>query len=243
MNTILYYTDNTLEEPLAKKCREMLVKSAGDLPIVSVSQKPINLGKNIYVGEIGRSWVSLYKQLLAGLAEVKTKYVVMAEHDVLYTPEHLNWTPPSDDVFWYNHNCWLVQWHGNHPDLEGMYSYWPQRYALSQLICAKELLETSTKEVMELLNMGLKTEKGMRWHGEPGLVLDTHRAFLNASSGRPIQLQSYLKKYLETYQSKSFSTKNPNLDIRHSANFTGPKRGKKRTFQLHYWGKFKDVIE
>jgi hypothetical protein len=34
----------------------------------------------------------------------------------------------------------------------------------------------------------------------------------------------------------------PNLDIRHGSNFTGPKRGKDRCYELLYWGKFDDVI-
>jgi hypothetical protein len=45
----MYLTDNTLAEPLASKVREILVKEAQDIPIVSVSQKPISLGQNVCV--------------------------------------------------------------------------------------------------------------------------------------------------------------------------------------------------
>jgi hypothetical protein len=76
--TILYLTDNTLDEKIADLCKKQLLKEAGDIPIVSVSQKPMDFGKNICVGEIGRSWMSLYKQQLEGLKANKTKYVIIA---------------------------------------------------------------------------------------------------------------------------------------------------------------------
>ena len=127
MKTILYPTDNSLPEPFAARIRDILVREAVGLPIVSVSQEPIDLGVNICLGQIGRSWLSLYRQLYAGLEVVKTRFVSIAEHDCLYTYEHLSWVPPLDDTFYYNHNHWLGQWGGRHPELNGMFSYWPKR--------------------------------------------------------------------------------------------------------------------
>lgn len=244
MNTILYLTDNSLEETLSETCRRILQREAGDLPIVSVSQKPIKLGRNVCVGEIGRSWMSLYKQILAGLKVVETETIVIAEHDCLYTSEHLNHQPEKDDRFYYNSNHWLVQWHGNHPEMEGMYSYWPKRTALSQLICSAKLFREATEEVMNLLEMGLRVERGLHWYGEPGVVSEQFRlAFVEASSGRPTQLQRYLKDYVTKYESEFFATRNPNLDIRHGSNFTGPKRGKMRTYDLPFWGRFENLFQ
>lgn len=243
MNTILYLTDNSLSEPIMSLCQRLLVREAGDLPIVSVSQKPINLGTNICVGEIGRSWYSLYQQLLAGLEVIETDWVVLAEHDCLYTREYLTYRPDDPSLFHYNSNCWLVQWGGGHPELNGMYSYWPSRVAFSQLVCKRDLLQQSTHEVINLLEMGLHVAKKSRWHGEPGTAEQALKAFVEASSGRPTQLQRYLKEYVTRYDSRFFCTERSNLDIRHGGNFTGPKRGKKRTYSLPYWGTFADVIE
>jgi hypothetical protein len=250
--TIIYLTDNSLDKDLAVFCRKKLCENSKEIPIVFVSQKSLwewddnelylEGHDNIVLGEIGRSWISLYKQILAGIEAAETDYIGIAEHDCLYTSEHLLWIPPKDDIFYYNHNCWLVQWKSNHPELDGMYSYWPKRFALSQLVCHKKLLKESTEEVLNLLEMGLKVEKGMRWYGEPGLVADTYRAFISASSGRPVQLQSYLEKYTTKYKSEIFRTEIPNLDIRHGSNFTGAKRGKQRTYELPYWGKFEELI-
>lgn len=242
--SILYLTDNSLDEKLAEFCRKKLKYDK----IISVSQRPIKFGKNVCVGEIGRSWMSLYKQILAGIEACETPYIGIAEHDCIYAPEHLNWLPLRDDTFYYNHNCWLVQWGGNHPELNGMYSYWPKRYALSQLVCHKDLLKQSTEEILNLLEMGLKVEKGLRYYGEPGLISDkfkdyVNRAFKSTVSGDSKQLQWYLRDYVNKYKSESFMTEQPNLDIRHSSNFTGAKRGKKRCFEIPYWGKFSEVID
>jgi len=181
---------------------------------------------------------------IAGLERVKTDWVVIAEHDVLYTHEHLHYIPDDDSVFWYNSNCWLVVGPGgNHPELYGMYSYWPKRYALSQLIAPTKLLYDSTKEILGLIEMGLKLERGMRWYGEPGVVAGKlKKAALEAQSGRPTQLQRYLRDYITRYDHKVFRTDMPNVDIRHGSNFTGPKRGKKRRYTIPYWGRFEELL-
>jgi len=232
IKTVLYLTDNSIDENLLLFCQERLKKECFDIPIISVSQKPINFGKNICVGNIGRSWMSLYKQILAGLELCETDYIGIAEHDCLYNAAHIKYIPTSDNIFFYNHNCWLVD------SMTGIYSYWPHRFALSQLVCHRDLLKKSTIEIMNLLMMGLKVSKGMKWYGEPGLVSDTYKVFVEADSGRSSQLQRYLKKYVSEYKSKSFKTEKPNIDIRHGKNFTGPKRGKKRCYELPYWGNF-----
>ncbi len=61
---IIYYTDNSLDEEFAKLFRQRLVNAAPGIPIVSVSQKPIDFGHNICVGEIGRSLHMMWKQIL-----------------------------------------------------------------------------------------------------------------------------------------------------------------------------------
>ena len=169
-NTLLYLTDNSLEPAIAEPCRRILLREAQGLPIVSVSQRPLDFGVNICVGEIGRSWMSIYRQILAGLEAVETEWLCMIEHDVLYTSEHLHYQPSDPDIFWYNGNHWLAQWHGNHPEMEGMYSYRPSRYACSQMICTKRQLKRSTQEIVDLIEMGMKINPGLRWYGEPGTV-------------------------------------------------------------------------
>jgi len=108
--TLLYYTANTIEEYLGENIRKHLLKTnSGKHPIVSVSQKPLNFGENICVGEIGKSYYNCYKQILIGAKAVKTKYVAMCEDDTLYGKEHFLHRPSSKKVFSYNKNMWYVE--------------------------------------------------------------------------------------------------------------------------------------
>jgi len=56
---IVYYTDNILKESFASVIRKRLKLSAGDIPIVWVSQKPIDEEPNIVCGNIGRNHKSI----------------------------------------------------------------------------------------------------------------------------------------------------------------------------------------
>jgi len=238
MRTIIYLTDNSLDAQIAELCRAKLLEAAGEIPIVSVSQRPLEFGVNICVGEIGRCWLSLYKQLLAGCAVADTEWVAIAEHDCLYTAEHLNYTPPDAGVFWYNDNRWLVQWGGNHPELNGMYSWWPGSLALSQLVCSRALLEECIAGRVRLLEGGV--DAAAFGKGEPGVVppktLEKIRKYARLEYA--VWLRDYLEEYLTHYEHRTFKTRLPNLDIRHGSNFTGPKRGSKRRYALPYWGTF-----
>ncbi len=107
--TLLLATANQINEETAKKIRNYVLEvTENKYPVISVSQKPIDFGKNICVGEIGVNKYNEYKQILVGLNEVKTKYVAVIDDDTLYTPEHfLN--RPADDTFIYETNYWFAQ--------------------------------------------------------------------------------------------------------------------------------------
>jgi hypothetical protein len=82
-------------------------RSAG-LPIVSVSHKPIDLGMNIVVGDVGRSSINIHRQISIGCQHAKTKYVIWCEADSLYPPEHFKFIPPKDDRIYKNRNMWRL---------------------------------------------------------------------------------------------------------------------------------------
>ena len=107
--SLLYYTDNTIQESTRQKVADYLLKvTENKYPVVSVSQKPIDFGHNICLGEIGKSKFNLYKQVLIGALEVKTKYVACIDDDTLYSPEHFLYRP-ADDTFSYETNYWFAQ--------------------------------------------------------------------------------------------------------------------------------------
>ena len=123
--TIIYYTANTIRDNTAAGVRDYLLKvTENKFPIISVSQKPINFGENICVGEIGKSKYNCYKQILIGVKEAKTKFVACAEDDTLYAKEHFEYRPP-EGVFSYENNMWLAEekmyWRMDTNDRGGMW--------------------------------------------------------------------------------------------------------------------------
>ena len=106
--TILYYSANAMPDKSAQNFRDRLLEVIGDTPLISVTQKPMNFGQNICVGEIGQSYYNLYYQQLIGLREVKTKWVAFAEDDSLYTKEHFAYRPPDETTVSYNKNFWFL---------------------------------------------------------------------------------------------------------------------------------------
>ncbi len=234
---IIYYTDNNLEDTLGPMVREKLLKSSEGIPIICVSQKPIDFGKNICVGEIGRSHLSMYKQILVGCQATTADVVYMAEHDCLYTPEHFQWTPPTERIFYYNLNAWFVNMRRN-TENQGMYfSPWGIRHANSQLVCYRKLLIENLTERIEKLETGWTIRRGIRGACEAGVAEDI--AFIRQhDDGIP-----YDKKWVGKWKAETFKTVLANLDIRHNRNLTGWRRGHKVCGKLPYWGEFKEIID
>ena len=121
--------------------QKQLLKAIGDTPIISVSHKPMKFGKNICVGEIGRSGYNLYKQILIGVKEAKTKYVAMAEDDTLYSSEHFSYRPPDGNTFSYDINKWSIFSWTRPPT----FSYRPRK-SMSSLIVARDALAKTLEE-------------------------------------------------------------------------------------------------
>jgi len=106
--TILYYSANTADPIFEQRIIDDLKKKAGDIPIVSVTQKPLDLGTNICVGIQPFSYTSEWKQVLIGLKAIKTKYVIAAESDCLYPPEYFAFNPPQERMMYNYKNIWIV---------------------------------------------------------------------------------------------------------------------------------------
>lgn len=105
--TIIYYTSNYEDESFERKVRENLLENCGGLPIISVSQKPVDFGKNICVGDVGHTYFNMYRQILTGTKAAKTSYVALAESDFLYPEKYFSFSPKDADVYRYN-NVWIV---------------------------------------------------------------------------------------------------------------------------------------
>lgn len=114
MITVIYYTANRETESFEAQVRQRLVESAGGRwPIISVSQKLIDLGQNICIGEVGACNANAYRQLQIGIEAAKTQFVIAAESDCLYPPEYFDWIPPTPTDCYRYPNVWVMsKWHG-----------------------------------------------------------------------------------------------------------------------------------
>lgn len=122
-----------------KKVQEQILQAVGDAPIISVSQKPIDFGRNICIGEVGFSTYNLYKQVLIAVREAKTEYVATAEDDVLYPKEHFIYRP--DNAIGYDLNKWsLFTWR------EPIFSKRPDRRTMTGCTAPREMLLNTLEE-------------------------------------------------------------------------------------------------
>lgn len=106
--TIIYYTSNRETPEFEKRITDSILRICGDLSIISVSQKPMDLGKNICVGDVGASGFNMFRQVLIGCKEAKTKFVISAEADCLYPPDYFKFVPEREDVCYRNANTYLL---------------------------------------------------------------------------------------------------------------------------------------
>jgi hypothetical protein len=103
--SIIYYTDNTLAEPLFSVVQKHLL--AAGLPIYSCSLEPLDFGDNQVV-EGERGYPTMVRQIINCLERSPSKYVFFVEHDVLYPVCHFDFEPERDDIFYYNEN--VLRW-------------------------------------------------------------------------------------------------------------------------------------
>jgi hypothetical protein len=108
--TIIYYTNNRENPEFEYRIRRTLRRTIKPLriPLISVSQKPINFGTNICVGDVGLSAQNAWRQFQIGAIKAKTRFVCSGEHDVLYAPDFFTFKPPRDDAFYIAHPMWVL---------------------------------------------------------------------------------------------------------------------------------------
>jgi hypothetical protein len=106
--TILYYSANNGDEKFEKEIVKNIIQNKGDLPVVSVTQKSIDLGKNICVGIHDVCYANEFRQIQIGLKNIKTRYVLVAKSDFLYPPEYFNFRPDGKSDLYRYANVWVV---------------------------------------------------------------------------------------------------------------------------------------
>lgn len=163
---------------------------------------------------VPRSQAQIYRQVLEGVKKARTKYVAIAEDDVLYSPEHFKFRP-KDGHWGYNMNVWSIFTWG-----EPLFTYKAPggRRNLNGLICERQLLIDHLEERFKLW----PDEVDINIFGEPG-------KYDNQLGTTP-------------YPSQDFYTNPPNIVFSHQANLqfqglgTRKGLGQIRATTIPYWG-------
>lgn len=207
--SIVYYTANKIPEDFAKSTRHYLKFAAQDIPIVTV---PLPEG-------VEPSHIGIYEQALEGAVQAETKYIALAEDDVLYSPEHFKHRP-SPGKFAYNLGCWSIFTWSSPPVFTHKGTV---RRNLSNLICERDLFIAAMME--RFANGNLREEL---W-GEPGKYEE--------------QLGVTVR------ETEEFYTNPPNIVFSHETalSFKGlgtrKRIGEFRAYDIPYWGKASDVVK
>lgn len=152
--TIIYYTSNYLDDKnpyFLANTKKQLLEAVGDMPIITVSHRPTVIGSNctnICLGNIGRSHLNIYKQILIGAKAAKTDWVAMAEDDILYSPQHFQfkyWVKDEFqgmDYFLYDMSKISIFTWTKPP----MFSFRHTRMVVNQLIAPRKMLVEALEE-------------------------------------------------------------------------------------------------
>jgi glycosyltransferase involved in cell wall biosynthesis len=229
---IIYYTDNILDEKIMSACQKQLLKS--QLPIVSISLKPINFCKNVVV-PLERGYLTMFKQILIGLEVIDADIVFFAEHDILYDPSHFDFTPANNDLYYYNENVYHVSIDGK------CVFYYAKR--LSQICAFRKTLLTHYIHRVENTEMKLN-ELGQ-----------THE-FNNFIRGQGFEPGTHNREErVDDLKSSEWFSDIPSIDIKHGYNLTKPRwdisefrhqrncKGFKLTDEVPSWGKVEEVLK
>lgn len=202
---IIYYSDLRPHASILNACQEQLLKASGGIPIVSVTLKPINFGRNIVLENRQRSLPTMLKQIVMGLEALDTDVVFFTEHDVLYSPSHFDFTPPTDNVFYYNLNNW--RWFIT----EDFAITYDGLHSLSGLCCNRKLALDHFKrrlDYVEAKGWDKERSREPRWGRVMGYEPGT----------KPRRRGGFSDDTFETWMSPQC-----NVDIRHKNTFSAPK--------------------
>ena len=218
--TIIYYTANTIPGQFAYAIRSNLIQASMLVPKVWISKKPLpvtTFGSQYIVVNTPRSHLNIYRDALTGAKVAKTKYIALAEDDVLYSPEHFKYRP-APGKFAYNLGCWGLYTWSDPP----MFS-WKGRRNLCNLICERELFIEAIEERFakhgDSVDLSIWAEPG-KYESQLGVTVR---------------------------ETETFWTNPPNVMFSHETALayqnlgTRKKVGELRAYSVPYWGEAKEV--
>ncbi len=217
--TIIFLTANKVPKGWAQFQKEKLLEAAGGVPIITISREPLDWGINILQTEpYGTS--NIYFQLLKGAKAAATKFIAVAEDDVLYPKEHFEFRPP-EDTFAYNKNRFnLFTWD------KPTYS-WRERMGNFALIAPRKLAIEALEERFDKYPNG----KEAAIIGEMGRSIIENKFGLKRRKALWFSTSISIIKIDHEYGSERLaSTHRKKLSIL-------------RAYDIPYWGKAEDIIK
>jgi hypothetical protein len=182
----------------------------------------MDFGKNICVGDIGRSHFNIYWQALVGAMVAETKYIALAEDDVLYCSDHFKYTPP-EGIFSYNVNVASIYTWVKPP----VFSF-KDRRVLHSLVCERQLFVDVMKERFTKYPIGSITE--IKNWAEPG------KQAYEENLGVKIQKS---EKFTTPVSNVVFCTPE-SLGFLHLG--TRKRIGNRPVEEIPYWGRAEDIL-
>jgi hypothetical protein len=242
--TIIYYTSNYLEKKnpyFVGNTKKQLIKAAAGLPIISVSQEPMDFGtKNVCLGDIGRSHLNIYRQILEGCKNASTEFVAMAEDDVLYSWEHFHSDRPNGEEFLYDMNKVSIFTWTKPP----MFSFRTKRRVVNHLIAPRTMLIEALEERfnrLEVLKMIMIQDR-------PEVTPQMAEQKLIKYWGDPGRYEDILG--VTVRKTKEFYSTSPGIVFSHEFAFgyengLGSKKrlGDLRILELDRWGRAEDILK
>ena len=141
--TVIYLTENRLPKYWTEYHQKILLEAVGDLPLITVSRNPMQIGLNLIQTE-PRSPSNVYWQILKAAKIAITDYIAIAEDDTLYHAEHFAYRPEKGKIG-YNMSHWsLFTWLSKH-NPEPIYS-WRNRHGNYTMIAERKLVIEALEE-------------------------------------------------------------------------------------------------
>jgi hypothetical protein len=205
---IIYYTDCRVKEPIFSTVQKILTRIGKErnLPITCVSLSPIDFGDiRVVLEGRQRSYPTYITQIHMALENAKEDYVFFCENDVLYHDSHFDFTPPTDNIFYYNNNVWRWKlW-----DFK-LITYDKMRPLSCLCVNRKFAIEHYKKRIDKMYEWGLdefrsrEPRRGRIWGYEPGTKSRRRGGFSDDVAG-------------------DWWSDLPNIDIRHNRTFSSIK--------------------
>jgi len=143
--TIVYYTSNRERPAFEARIIQKLVEHSGGLPIISVSQQPLDLGTNLCVGAVGASSFNVYRQMQIGAQAALTPFVCTAESDFLYPREYFTHRPADDHTFDFVRRTYMVY--------DNQY-YYSRRISEAAMVVGRDYLVQAIDDMLQGIGLG-----------------------------------------------------------------------------------------